>query len=161
MPRFNRRSNTGVYYVTTIADPTAPTDAEITAGQALHEVLAATSGFTSDQGDINVPDLGSTFEKTLPGGETPAASSLTFWSGDDDADTEEEVRAALVEGDTGYIVWSKRAKTPAAGDPVDVFPVRVKASNEQYAVENAGAQFMTGFSIYEEPNKHVDVAAAA
>lgn len=159
MPRFNRRGNTGVHFVLTIADPDAPTAVEIAAGTPLHEVLAASTGFTSEQSDLPVPDLGSTWEGTIPGGETPAASSLTFWSGDDDTDVEETVRAALVEGSTGFVVWSKRSKVAAAADPVDVFPVRVKASNEQYGVDNAGAQFQVGFSIYDPPSKNVAVAA--
>ena len=161
MHRFNRRSNTGVYYVPDdgFVDPTAPTAAEITAGQPLHDALAASSGFTSEDEDLPVPDLGSSWGKTIPGGKTAAASSLTFWSGDDDADLEEVIRAALPEGDAGYIVWSKRTRVPVAADPVDVFPVRIKSTNEQYGVENAGAQFMTGFSLYEEPDKDVAVAA--
>lgn len=158
MPRFNRRGRTGVHFVPTIANRAAPTVLEINAGTPLHEVLAASSGFTSEQEDLPVPDLGSTWGKVIPGGETAAASSLTFWSGDADADVEETVRAALVEGASGFIVWTKRAKTPAAGQPVDVFPVRVKATNEQYSVDNGGAQFMTGFSIHEPPSKNVDAA---
>lgn len=159
MPRFNRRGNTGVYYVATIADQGAPTVAEITAGTPLHEVMAAWTGFSSEVADLPVPDMGSTWEGSIPGGETPAASSITFYSGDDDADTEETVRAALVEGDTGFIVVVKRAKAPTAADPADVFPVRIKAVNDEYSADNAPARFMAGFTIYDPPNKNVDIAA--
>lgn len=160
MPRFNRRGNTGVYYVpdASLAAPGAPSAAEITAGTALHEVMAAWTGFTSEQADLPVPDLGSTWEGTIPGGETPAASSITFYAGDDDADTEETVRAALVEGDIGYIVVVKRAKTPASTEPADVFPVRIKATNDEYSVDNAAARFNVGFTIYDPPEKNVAIA---
>jgi len=159
MGRFNRRGNTGVYYVATLADPTAPSAATINAGTPLHEVMAAWSGFTSEQADLPVPDMGSTWEGTIPGGETPAASSITIYGGDDDADPEEVARAALVEGDTGYIVVVKRAKVAAAGEPCDVFPVRVKASNDDYSADNAAARFTVGFTIYDPPSKNVEAAA--
>lgn len=161
MGRYNRRSNTGWWLVPTIADLDAPTVAEINAGVALHEVLAAMNGFTGDQEDLPVPDVGSTWPKTIPGGETVDASSLTFWAGDDDADTEEVVRAAMVAGDgtEKYVVQIKRQKTPAAGEPADVFPVRIKKTNEVHTADNAGAQFMTGFSIHDTPHRHVDIAA--
>lgn len=159
MPRFNRRGKTGVYYLTSLASQTAPSAAAINAGTALHEVMAAWNGFSSEVADLPVPDLGSTWEGSIPGGETPAASSITFYAGDLDADTEEAVRAVLVEGDTGFIVVVKRAKAAAAADPVDVFPVRIKASNDEYSVDNAPGRYMVGFTIYDPPNKNVDAAA--
>lgn len=158
MTRFNRRGNTGVYFVADggFADYTAPTSTEINGGTALHDVIAAMNGFSSDVGDLTVGDLGSTWDGTIPGGESPAASSITFWAGDDDADTEETVRAALPEGDLGYIAIVKRAKTADTSSPVDVFPVRIKASNDDYgnAVQNAAGQFVVGFSIYDPPAKN-------
>lgn len=160
MARYNRRSNTGWWYVPTIANQAAPTDDEVAAGVALHNVLAATTGFTSTQEDIPVPDVGSTWGKTIPGGESVDASSLTFWAGDTDSDEEEEVREALVENDLGFIVVVKRQKTPAATQPCDVFPVRVKANNEVHTGDNAGAQFMVGFSIHDSPSKNVAIVAA-
>lgn len=159
MPRYNRRGNTGVYFCATLTNPAAPTVAQVNAGVPLHPALAATSGFTSEQNDLPVPDISDDFDKTIPGGETPAASSLTFWSGDVNADVEETIRAAMVEGANGFVVWVKRSKVPAALTPVDVYPVRIKATNEQYGVENAGAQFMTGFSIPNAPIKHVNLVA--
>lgn len=160
MPKFPRRSNTGVYLVTTIANPAAPTVAEITAGTPLHDELAALTGFTSEQGTIPVPTLGSMWDGTIPGGETAAASSLTFYAGDDDTDDSEAIRAAFVEGDNAYIVFVKRAKVPVAADPVDVFPIMVMASNDSYSVDNAAAQFTVGIAIPDPPSKNVAVAAA-
>jgi hypothetical protein len=157
--RFNRRGNTGVYYVPTLASTSSPSAATINAGTALHEVMAAWTGFTSEQADLPVPDMGSTWEGTIPGGETPAASSITIYAGSDDADDEEVARAALVEGDEGYIVVVKRAKAAAAADPVDVFPVRIKSSNDEYSADNAAARFVVGFTIYDPPSKNVDAAA--
>lgn len=159
MPKFNRRGNTGVYYVPTIANPAAPTVAEITAGTPLHGSLAALTGFTSEQGTIPVPVLSDTWDGTIPGAETAAASSLTFYAGDEDADDGEAIRAALVEGDNGFVVWVKRTKVPVSGEPVDVFPAQVMASNDEYSVDNAAARFVVGFAIPDPPVKNVAVAA--
>ena len=158
MPRFNRRGNTGIWFVPTLAAPANPSAAAIAAGTPLHEVVTAVNGFTSEQSDLPVPDVGSTWEGTIPGGETPAASSLRIWAGNDAADAEEVARAALVEGDEGYIVFTKWNKTPTSTDPADVFPVRVKAKNDEYTGDNAPAGFTVGFSIYDPPQKDVTIA---
>lgn len=158
MGRFNRRGNTGIWYCTAIAAPGNPSAVEIAAGTPLHEVVTQVNGFTSEQSDLPVPDTGSTWEGTIPGGETPAASSLKIWAGNDAADAEEVARAALVEGDTGFMVFTKWNKTPTSTDPADVFPVRVKAVNDEYTGDNAPAGFMAGFSIYDPPSKDVAIA---
>jgi hypothetical protein len=159
MPRYNRRGKTRYFLVTTIVNPAAPTVAEINAGVALHNVLRSVNGFTSTFEDLDAADQGSDFNKTIPGGQTPEASSMVFYAGDDAADTEEDVRAVMVENAERYIVrvhWG----APAATQPADVFPVRIKGSNDDPNGEgNATATYTTQFSIYDEPNKYVAIAA--
>lgn len=164
MSRFNRRGKTGVFYIPEsgiAATDGIPTQAEIEAGQPLHNSIQAITGFTSTQEDLPVPDLGSDWNGTIPGGQTAAESGLTFYAGDEDADPEEVIRAALPEGDGGTIVFSKRSKSPVADDPIDLFPVRIKASNDQYTADNGAALFNTGFSLPDPPKKNVAVAAPA
>jgi hypothetical protein len=156
MPRFNRKGRTGVWFVASLANPASPSAAAVAAGTAIHDQLKGFDGFTSETEDLDNADWGSTFNKTQPGGETPAASSLTIYAGDADADAGEVIRAALGQGgNTGYVVWVKRSKTPASGERSDVFPVRVKASNDDREAGNAIATFTVGFSIHEPPNKNV------
>lgn len=157
MPRFNRRGTEQVRLVTAIVDPAAPTAAEIDAGVDLHPVLRSLTGFTTSVEDLDAADQSSDFNKTIPGGETPEASAMTFYGGDDDADTEETVRAAFIEGTERYVVFTPRG-APVAGDPADVFPVRIKANNDDKTVENAAATFTVQMSIYESPNKQVTIA---
>lgn len=159
MPRYNRRGKTRYFLVTSIANQAAPTVAEINAGVPLHDVLRAFNGFTSEIEDLDAGDQGSTFNKTIPGGETAEASSMTFYAGDAAADEEEAVRAALVEGANRFVVrchWG----APVAAAPCDVFPVRIKASNDDPNGENnVTATYTVGFSITDAPSKYVDIAA--
>jgi hypothetical protein len=131
----------------------------VIAGTPLHVGLKALSGFTSEVEDLDNSDASSTWGKTLPGGETPAASSMTFYVGDVPADVEETIRTALTEGINGYMVASNYGAPVASTGKGDVFPVRIKASNMDRVVENAIQTRTVGFSIYDPPNKNVSFAA--
>jgi hypothetical protein len=160
MPRFNRRGRTGVWFVAALADPANPSAAAVVAGTAIHDQLKSWDGWTSEVEDLDNADYGSTFAKTLPGGETPAASSLTIYAGDLDSDPGEVIRAALGQGGAnGFVVVVKRSKTPAAGERSDVHPVRVKSSNDDREAGNAIATFTVGFAIPDVPRKNVTMVA--
>lgn len=160
MPRFNRRGRSGVWFVASLANPAAPSAAAIAAGTAIHNELKSFTGFTSEVADLDNADWGSTFEKTLPGGETPAGSSLTVYAGDVDADAGETIRAAIGGNNvSGFIVFVKRSKTPATGERADVFPVRGKGANDDREAGNAVATYTVGFAIPDTPNKNVSLVA--
>ncbi len=159
MPRFNRRGRTGVWFVASLASTTSPSAAAIAAGTALHPALRALSGFTSETEDLDNADMSSTFGKTIPGGETPAGSSMTFAAGDALADVEEAIRTALPEGQNGFVCFTKWSKTPTSGQPVDVWPIRCKAVNDEFTVDNAVAQYVIGMAIPDPPSKNRTMAA--
>jgi len=160
MPRFNRRGKTKVYLVQTIADPAAPTVGEIEAGVALHPVLRSYTGFTSEKADLDAADQSSDWNKTIPGGETPASSSLTLYAGDDVADDEEDVRTEFTEDDEVYVVWCLWG-VPVEGEPANVFPVRIKAINDDSMTDQVAGTYTVGASIYDPPNKYVAIAAGS
>lgn len=159
MPRFNRRGQEQVYFVPTIVAAATPTDDEIAAGTPLHPVLRAISGFNFTGEDLDVSDMGSTWGKTIPGGDTAADSSMTFYEGDDADDTEADVEAALVKGDDGFIVFIPSG-APVAAAKARVWPVRIKSNNPDETAENAGATFTVGFSIPDPPTLNAVIAAA-
>jgi hypothetical protein len=160
MPRYNPRGRRGWWFVAALADPANPSAAAVAAGTALHPELKSWTGFTSETEDLDNSDESSTFAKTLPGGETPAASSLTIYAGDLDSDPGEVIRAALGQGGAnGFVVIVKRSKTPAAGQRCDVYPVRVKSSNDDREAGNAIGTFTVGVSIPDVPRKHVAMVA--
>lgn len=158
MPRFNRRGQEQVHFVAVIANPAAPTVAEIGAGTPLHPVLRSISGFNFTGEDLDVSDMGSTWGKTIPGGDTAADSSMQFYEGDDAADDEVDVEGALAKGDSGYVVFIP-AGAPVAAARARVWPVRVKSNNPDESAENAGATFTVGFSIPDPPVLNAVVAA--
>jgi hypothetical protein len=160
MPRYNPRGRRGWWFVAALADPANPSAAAVAAGTAIHDQLKTFDGWTSEVEDLDNADQGSTFAKTLPGGETPASSSLTIYSGDVDSDPGEVIRATLGQGgNDGFVVRVKRSKTPATGQRCDVFPVRVKSSNDDPQAENAIATYTVGFAIPGPPFKNVSMVA--
>jgi hypothetical protein len=159
MPRYNPKGRSRWYFVASLATPGNPSAAAVVAGTGLHTTLKALSGFTSEVEDLDNSDMSSTWGKTLPGGETPAASSMTLYAGDETADVEEVTRAALGQGLAGYIVSSRYGAPVASTGKGDVYPVRIKASNQDPLAENAVQTFTVGFSIYDPPSKNVSFAA--
>lgn len=150
MPRFNRRGQEQVIFVPTLASTTAPSAAAIAAGTDLHPALRAISGFNYTSEDLDVADMSDTWGKTIPGGDTAADSSMTFYEGDDDADIERAIEAALTKGTSGFVVFSPEG-TPASGATARVWPVRVKSNNPDETADNAGATFTVGFTIPDPP----------
>ena len=159
MPRYNGRGRTRWFFVAALASPSSPSAAAVAAGTALHVALRSLTGFTSEVEDLDNSDYSSTWGKTLPGGETAAASSMTFAAGDTTTDPEEVIRAALGEGLNGYIVRSRYGAPVATSGRGDVYPVRIKANNQDTIAENAVQTFTVGFSIYDPPSKSVTFAA--
>lgn len=161
MGRFNRRGQEQVFYAPTLADPAAPTVTELgAAATPLHPVLRSISGFNYTGEDLDVSDMGSTWGKTIPGGDTAADSSMTFYEGDDAADAEQDVETALAKGDEGYIVFCPMG-APTATEKARVWPVRIKSNNPDETAENAGATFTVGFSIPNPPVLDATIAAGA
>lgn len=157
MPRFNRRGKTRWYLVTTITVG-APTVAQIAAGVRVDVALRSLNGFTSAVDDLDASDASSTFEKSIPGPEKAEASSMQLYQGDADADAEETIRAAMVVNANRYMVECVRG-APTIGDPVNIFPVRVKGVNSDNTADNATATYTSQFSIYDPPTKYVDIAS--
>lgn len=157
MGRFNRRGTTRYYLVTTVTVG-APTVAQITAGTRLDTALRSLTGFTSAIDDLDAADMSSTWGKTIAGAENAEASSMTFYQGNLDADAEETIRAAQVVGANRYMVEAVRG-APVIGDPVNIFPVRVKGVNNDNTTDNATATYTAQYSIYDPPTKYIDIAS--
>lgn len=159
MPRFNRRGQEQVRFLPALASMTAPSAAALVDVTAvvINDVLRTISGFNYTGEDLDASDMGSTWGKTIPGGDTAGDSSFVIYEGDDDADLEETVRLALAKGTNGFIVFTPRG-TPVAGDPARVWPIRVKSNNPEETAENAAATTMIGMSIPDEPELEAVIA---
>lgn len=155
MSRFMRKGTTKIWFVPTIADPSAPTSAEVTAGDDLTGQLAEITGFNFSNNPIDTPDMASAFVGKIPGEDTTDNSDLTFY----EDDSSNPISTALAKGTTGYVVIFPAGiagATPAAADVADVWPAIVASNSRQYTADNEAAKYQVMFTLTTEPE--VDAA---
>ena len=156
MPRFSRKGVTKVLFLETIAATTyIPIRSELTSATKLTKVIAEFEGFNLENQEIDTPDLESTFNSKIPGDDSAADSSLTFYE-DDTSSTLEE---ALAKGTVGFIVVLRKGDVPASKS-MDVWPVRVASKSSAITVDNEAAKWTARFSITDTPVLDAAVPAA-
>lgn len=152
MAKFFRRGKTKIYWVPTIASASLiPTTAEVTAGTNLTPSVADVNGFAFTNSPIDVPDLSTTFTSNIPGEDTAADSSLTFY----EDTTTNTLQTTLAKGVSGYIAifFSGTAgANPAAGDKAEVWPVQSTGPTREYSMGNDPARWMVAFAMTAPPN---------
>ena len=147
MARFNRKGTTKIVWVDTIADPTyLPTATELTGGTDYTKQIAAVDGFSIENQEIETPDMASTFVGKIPGDDSAADSSLTFYE-DDTTDT---IETDLAKGTVGFVVICRKGKAPSAKG-MDVYPVRVASNSPTISADNEAAKLMVKFSVIDRP----------
>jgi len=118
--RFYARGTTKVHFLPVIAAATMiPTRAEITAGTDLSDEISDMTGWTTTSGSIGTPDLGSRFNRKIPGDIDSPDSSLTIYASRDGND----VRKVLPRDTVGYIVFMDAGDVP--GRLMDIFAISV------------------------------------
>lgn len=156
MARFSRKGVTKILFADTIASASyIPTRAEITGATSLTKAISSVDGFQLENQEIETPDLESTFTAKIPGDDTAADSSITFYE-DDTTSTLEE---ALAKGTTGFIIILRKGDVPASKS-MDVYPVRVASKSSAITVENEPARWTARFSITDTPALDAAVPAA-
>jgi hypothetical protein len=125
----------------------APTQAEITGGTDLTTSINAIAGFDLSNTAIAVPDLGSTFNKSIPGEDTTQASTITFY----DDDSGSAIRTALAKGTAGFIILMPYGQ--ASGKRAEVWPVRSSGVNDTWDLAADAARFVVSFAITDVPSQ--------
>lgn len=146
MARFLRRGKARVYFLPSVAGAN-PTTLEIDAGTNLTARIADMAGWQLESAPIATPDMGSRFESSIPGGQSVAASSLTFYA--DDAASADSIKTAL-KVDTAGFIYIQHAG-PGVGRTADLFPSRVSAVGNEYSTGNDPARFAVNFAITAPP----------
>ena len=155
--RFIRRGIARFVYLKTVANPAVgPTRTELEAGVDFTSWIAAINGFQATPTSVPTPDMGTTFDSSIPGNLTVADSSIRVY---DDLDVE-EVESTFPEGDTGFVFIMRKGDKPASNSG-DLFPVEISNVAPNYTVDMSPADLTIGFNITGEPQRGLAIPAAA
>jgi hypothetical protein len=157
MARYFRRGTSKMYFAPTIADISAPTEAEMLAGTDLSCEVGEIEGFKFSNNPIDVPDFCSEFVSKIPGEDTGDDSSMTFY----EDDTSNPIQALLAKGTEAYIVlfpYGISATDPQAGDECEVWPVSVASNTREWSAGNDPARYMVEFTLSAPPDTSAVVA---
>jgi len=154
MSEFFRRGLSEIHFVPAVSNLTAPSRAEVTAGTDLSPAIAEIGGFNFKNSPIMTPKLSTTFTTQIPGEDTSDTSTVTFY--DDDAD--DAMRAALVKGTEGFLVFFPYGDV--AGTRAEVWPAISTGVSDQWTMTNEAAKFQVSFAITDAPEQDAVVPAA-
>lgn len=146
-----------VFWVPSIAVPTAPTIAELAAGTNITDDARTIAGFSSRATMVDVETLKGGFVPKISGRKTAQDSAITY--AEHHTFALNVIKAVLVEGLVGFVVWSRYAKNPVASAKLDVFPSRIAGNNRTRDTSNKDAQYVVDFALTASP--FIDVALAA
>jgi hypothetical protein len=96
--------------------------------------------------------MASTFASQIPGEDTAADTSLSFYLHKVFADN--TIRAAMPKNDDGYLVvfpYGTAGASPAAADKCDIWPSRISSNVKRYTAANEAAMFVVSFAITATP----------
>lgn len=157
--RFFRKGITRFYWVPIIANPAAPTVAEVGAGIRMDGEMASISGFRFSNSPIGTPDFESTFQSQIPGEDSADNSSITIY----ERKTATPLRVTLAKDTDGFVVifpTGIAGSTPAAADKAEVWPVRVGGNNREYSSGADPARIIVDFSVTDKPTQSATVSAS-
>lgn len=147
MARFFRRGISELHFCPAVASASAPTVAEVGAGEDLTPDLAALNGFELNNTPIDTPNMADQFTPQIDGEDTVTTSSIDFYDQDDATD----IRDALAKGTTGFLVLLPYGATTTKR--AEVWPAKSTGVNDRYTVDNVAAQFNVGFAITAVPTQ--------
>ncbi|MFJ2717406.1 hypothetical protein [Streptomyces sp. NPDC087437] len=173
MPRYGTTGRIAIVLVPTIADPKAPTVAEIAAGVNISDHVTRDGLKTPSSGNtIDAADIGSRFNKTAPGTyggdaaeitahrDSKAANDLAWTSLEQDTITFLVVARSGFDQQTATGLGTKDG-VAKAGDRCEVYPVTVISRAANDTGDNETAKFTASLAITGEPEQEAVVAAGS
>jgi hypothetical protein len=150
-----------VTWVDTIADISAPTTTELSAGMAL-ECQVTPDGLAREASDesVNTSRLCSVFTTTKVG-RTSFEVSLTLVKVDTSGTAVDEAYDTLKKGKTGYLVIrdNKSGSDPyAVGDEVEVYPAECGTRSKAAPAANELQTFTLPLNVHADPDLYSVVA---
>ncbi|MDH6624419.1 hypothetical protein M2271_002221 [Streptomyces sp. LBL] len=153
--RFLRRGISKILWAPDLNDPKYPRRQEITKAFGLTDAVSDIEGWALENDPIETPDMGSTFNSSIPGNDKAENSSLTFYEDRFSDDIEQQ----LPKGAKGYVVFLRKGDIPGSRS-VDVFPAQVATRAATYSTGNEAAKFKVDFTIIDEPSLDAPVPEA-
>ncbi|MFD7499557.1 hypothetical protein [Streptomyces sp. NPDC059850] len=145
--RFLRRGISKILWSKDLKDPKYPSRQEINNAFGLTDAVSDIEGWALENDPIETPDMGSSFNSSIPGNDKAENSSLTFYE-DRHSD---EIEQQLPKGAKGYVILLRKGDLPGSRS-VDVFPVQVATRAATYSTGNEAAKFKADFTIIDEPS---------
>ncbi len=149
------------YWVTTIADASAPKVSEITAGQKLTCQIAEAPDMAEKTTTVDAPTLCDRFVSKYPDAVTVDDTSIAFYYDDAPSSTGETIRALLDRDATGFLVRidsvSGSIPTIAAAVKVDVWPAIVSSNSKNKPAAGEMRKFTVGIAFTAPPSLDVAV----
>ena len=142
---FYRRGVTRFVFAPAVADLSAPTRSEISAGTVMAGITAV-SGFQITRSFVDTPDLDSDFTSNVPGERKADNSSLTF---KDKRNSEsQDIRDALAMDTEGVMIYMPYGDIP--GDRCECWPVTSGGPNDNVSLDGF-ATFQVAFATPDVP----------
>lgn len=154
--RFIRRGVSRFLFSPTIANINAVARSEITSAEDLTDLIADVAGWALSNNSVATPDMGSTFDASIPGTDSVGDSSFTFY---EDLD-EETIEDLLPKGTEGFVLILRKGDKPGTNS-LDCFPVRVAVKSNEFSAGNDPARFTVTFNITSKPGIDGPVPVAA
>jgi hypothetical protein len=151
--RYYAVGTTKYIYALTVANPAAPTRAEINAGTDLSPEIAEVSGFMVKSEQIPTKDIDNRFVSKIPGDINAEDSALKFYASSDSVD----VRALLPRDTIGYVL--RMDGGDVAGRKMDVFPIKVAALSKDMGTGTNAATIEVQFTITDPPQENLVIPA--
>jgi hypothetical protein len=159
VPRFNAALTEKVYWVPTIASVTAPTSAEITAGQNLTSIKPdSISGFSLVRGQVEGYDISSPVATTADSNYDVTDLSFQIFANSTTGSSDVTQNTLLAEGSAGYLLFALNGSVATAAK-VEIWPVTIRGNNvADTRGTNAIQTRLIQFSSTAPPTKNAVVA---
>jgi hypothetical protein len=154
MPRVTHE-NTRVYWLEAVANPNAPTVAEINAGTDLTDQIPVDGvAVNPTKNNASQAMLGDAFVAELVG-TWGTGITLTFTRDD----TNDVARALFVYRADGFLVISRFGAANVAGRKVEVYPAQGHEPADLATAENEFSKFEVQLAVTDSPSLRATVAA--
>lgn len=158
MSRLVYEGRTNVYWATTVADPAAPTVAEITAAVNVTSFVPKDGvAVNLSTNNVDSATIAEIFDAQVVGSYGGAPQVTGFR--DDTADTFYDL---CVYGTNGFLIldrFNPSGTLPVAGDKVEVWPAQMHEPVMQNSATNTQQRFVEAFAITSAPELRATVAA--